>query len=269
MHGPELRDQIAGARAYEELHVPALFKQWCPRLLDAAGVGTGDRLLDVACGTGVLAREAATRVGREGYVTGVDPGRGMLAVARELAPDIEWKEGIAESLPYPDRFFDTIGCQFGLMFFNDRVKALQEMIRVARPGGRVAVAVWDSLENSNAYPVEVRLIQRLAGEAAADALRAPFALGDKDALAALLEGSGVESVSVATHDGTARFPSIRSMVEADLRGWLPVMGVFLDELQIRSILEEAERALANYVTEDGHVVFNSPAHIATGVVAAL
>lgn len=269
MQDANLEDQIAGARAYENLHVPALFKQWCPRVLDAAGVSVGDGVLDVACGTGVLAREAAVRVGAGGSVAGVDPGRGMLAVAKELAPHIEWRAGTAESLPYPDRLFDAVCCQFGFMFFTDRSLALREMIRVLRPGGKLAVAVWDSLENSEAYPVEVELLERLAGVAAANALRAPFVLGNKDALAAMFEDSGVESVAVATHNGTARFPSIRTMVEADLRGWLPVMGVLLKEEQIQEILEEAENALAGYVSDDGQVVFNSPAHIVTGVACAV
>jgi SAM-dependent methyltransferase len=269
MYDTTHEDQIAGARAYENLHVPALFKQWCPRVLDAAGVSVGDRVLDVACGTGVLAREAAVRVGAGGFVAGVDPGRGMLAVAKELAPHIEWREDRAESLPYPDRFFDAVCCQFGLMFFTDRSLALREMSRVLRPGGKLAVAVWDSLENSEAYPIEVELLERLAGVAAANALRAPFVLGNRDALAALFEDSGLDSVAAATHNGTARFPSIRSMVEADLRGWLPVMGVLLEEKQIQKILGEAEKALAGYISDDGQVVFNSPAHIVTGVARAV
>ncbi|MCG6871858.1 MAG: methyltransferase domain-containing protein [Gammaproteobacteria bacterium] len=269
MQDANLEEQIAGARAYENLHVPALFQQWCPWVLDAAGVGVGDRVLDVACGTGALAREAATRVGGGGFVAGVDPGRGMLAVAKELAPAIEWKEAAAESLPFPDRSFDSVCCQFGLMFFTDRSQALREMIRVLKPGGKLAVAVWDSLENSDAYPIEVELLQRLAGEAAANALRAPFVLGDKGALTALFEDSGVESVGVTTRNGTGRFPSIRTMVEADLRGWLPVMGVFLNEEQIEGILEEAERSLADYRTEEGRVVFNASAHIVTGLAGTV
>jgi hypothetical protein len=109
----------------------------------------------------------------------------------------------------------------------------------------------------------VELLQRLAGDAAADALRAPFVLGDTDALTALFEVSGVTAVGIQTEMGTARFPGIRTMVEADLRGWLPVMGVFLQDHQIRNILERAEPALADYVTRDGKVVFDAPAHIVT------
>lgn len=268
MTDANLENQIAGARAYEELHVPALFKQWCPRVLDAAGVRPGHRVLDVACGTGVLAREAATRVGAEGSVAGIDPGQGMLTVAKELAPHLEWREGVAESLPYPDNHFDAVCSQFGLMFFKDRSLALREMLRVLKPDGRLAVAVWEDLDNSEAYPIVVNLLDRLAGSAAAGALRAPFVLGNKEELISLFEQSGVESVAITTHNSTARFPSIRTMVEADLRGWLPVMGVMLSEEQIAQILEAAERALAQYVRPNGQVIFNAPAHIVAGTTRA-
>lgn len=267
MSDPDLHDQIAAATAYEELHVPALFQQWTARVLDAAQVKPGHRVLDVACGTGVLAREAAARVGASGMVAGVDPGAGMLALAERLAPSVEWRQGTAESLPYSDRNFDAVVSQFGLMFFTDRREALREMVRVLAPGGHLAVAVWDALENSAAYPIEVELLERIAGQGAADALRAPFVLGDRQELIALFESAGVPAAVVTTHSGTARFPSIRTMVEADLRGWLPVMGVVLQEKQIQRILEEAQSALARYVTAEGHVVFDSPAHIVTGLKA--
>jgi ubiquinone/menaquinone biosynthesis C-methylase UbiE len=259
-----LDDQIAAATAYEALHVPAIFRQWSGLVLDAAQVDPGDRVLDVACGTGVLAREAASRVGATGRVAGIDPGPGMLAVATRLAPGIEWRHGTAESLPYEDGTFDAVVSQFGLMFFADRRQALREMMRVLTPGGKIAVAVWDTLENSTAYRVEVALLEAKAGRPAADALRAPFVLGDRKELASLFESAGVASPVITTRTGTARFPSVRAMVEADLRGWLPLMGVPLEEEQIQDILAEAEQALAQYVTAEGEAVFDSPAHVVTG-----
>lgn len=264
MSGTASPEEIAAAVAYEDLHVPALFQQWAPRLAAAAQVHPGHRVLDVACGTGVLAREVAMRLSGEGLVVGLDASPGMLAVARQLAPAIEWREGGAESLPFEADSFDAVVSQFGLMFFQDRTRALREMVRVLAPGGRIAVAVWESLENSQAYPIEAALIERLAGQQAADALRAPFVLGDRKALARLFETAGVDSLEITTHRGTARFPSIKTMVEADLRGWLPVMGVTLTEEVIESILEEAEAALDRYVTARGTVEFIAPAHIVTG-----
>jgi len=257
-------DEVAAASAYEDLHVPALFEQWAARVADTAQIRDGDQVLDVACGTGILAREAASRVGPHGSVAGLDPNPGMLAVAERMAPGIQWREGVSEALPYEDDSFDAVVSQFGLMFFTDRGAALREMIRVLVPRGRIAVAVWESLERSQAYPTEVELLEQIAGSQAADALRAPFVLGDRTELRELFQGAGVDSVTVATHRGTARFPSVRTMVEADLRGWLPVMGVVLPEDQIQRILEEADRALSHYVTAEGTVEFDSPAHIVSG-----
>jgi len=260
------RDGIDAAKAYESLHVPGLFRQWAPRVLDSLPVPLepGGQVLDVACGTGVLAREAVPRVGSTGFVAGVDLDPGMLAVAAELSPTVEWRRAAAESLPYPDGSFDVVVSQFGLMFFSDRRKALGEMLRVLRPEGTLGVAVWERLERSAAYPLEVELLERLAGPRAADALRAPFVLGDREKLKSLFESAGVKSIGISTIVGTGRFPSVRSMVEADLRGWLPLMGVVLEEPLIQRIVAEAETALAQYVTPGGRVVFDSPAHIVTG-----
>jgi SAM-dependent methyltransferase len=261
MSDPTLQQQIDAARAYESLHVPALFREWAPRVLDAAEVEAGERVLDVACGTGVLAREALKRTAPGGFVAGVDPAPGMLAVADELAPEIEWRPGVAEDIPYPPETFDAVVSQFGLMFFTDRTRAIRDMVRVLKPGGSLAVAVWDTLENSDAYREEVALLDRVGGKAAGDALRAPFVLGHIPDLAQLFRDAGVDGIAVTTFTGTARFPDIRTMVESDLRGWLPVMGVNLSETQMQQILAEAESALKDYLTPKGTVAFEAPAHI--------
>lgn len=112
-----------------------------------------------------------------------------------------------------------------------------------------------------AYAAEVALLERLAGRPAADALRAPFVLGNRDDVLPMFTNAGVASVAITTHLGTAQFPSIRVMVEADLRGWLPVMGVVLTEEQIEGVLREAETQLARYVGSDGRVAFDVRAHV--------
>jgi len=263
MSEPTLQAQIDAANAYEALFVPALFGQWAPKVAEAAQIQPGQRALDVACGTGILARELTSRLGSSGRVAGIDPSPGMVAVAKHLAPAVEWREGVAESLPFPDQSFDAVVSQFGLMFFTDRRQALREMLRVLAPGGHLAVAVWDSLDNIPAFARLVALLEQTAGRRAADALRAPFALGDRRELDTLVTESGVAPAEITTHHGMARFPDIRTMVEAELRGWLPVMGVILTEDHIGRILQEAEHALSSYATTDGRVTFQLSAHLVT------
>ena len=260
--------EIVAAKAYEEFFVPALFGPWASRVAARAQLQTGQHVLDVACGTGVLARETASRVVPTGFVAGVDPSAGMLAVARELAPTIEWRRATAEALPYPDQRFDAVVSQFGLMFFGDRLRALHEMGRVLKAGGRLVVAVWASLDRAPAYAAEVALLERVAGTQAAEALRAPFALGDADELRRLIASAGIREATITTEVGVARFSSIRFMVEADLRGWLPVMGVNLSEEQIQRTLQEAEHALGSYVTPSGAMVFDLSAHLVSGTTSS-
>jgi SAM-dependent methyltransferase len=261
MTEPTRDELIDAANAYEALFVPALFRQWAPRVADAAAIRDGQRVLDVACGTGILAREAESRVGAEGHVVGLDPNPGMLAVAARLAPDVEWREGVAESLPFAGGSFDAVVSQFGLMFFRDRRQALQEMRRVLAAGGRLVLAVWNSLDEIPAYASLVTLLEEMAGRQAADALRAPFVLGDRGRLSMLAVEAGMAAAAIQTLPGVAEFPSIRTMVEADLRGWLPVMGVILSDDHIEAILRQAERTLAAYETPDRRMSFPISAHL--------
>jgi SAM-dependent methyltransferase len=261
MKKSEIQEHIESARAYEALFVPALFGEWAPRVLDAAKIQDGDAILDVACGTGILARQANVRTGAEGKVAGIDPGPGMIAVASELEDRIDWREGVAEDLPFPDESFDAVVSQFGMMFFTDRPKAIQEMQRVLMPGGRMAVLVWSGLDRNPAYAAEVELLESYAGSAAADALRAPYVLDNEQALVSLFKQSGVSSPKLSILAGLANFPSIRTMVEADLMGWLPVMGVNLAEDTINKVLEKADGALSAYSDSQGRAVFDVSAFL--------
>lgn len=127
------------AHAYEDLFVPALFAQWVPVLLRHAGVAEGQDVLDVACGTGVVARGALEQVGESGRVRGIDLNPAMIDVARECAPQVEWSVGDAADLPYDDDSCDAVVCQSALFFFPDPAQACREMARVLRPGGTLAL----------------------------------------------------------------------------------------------------------------------------------
>ena len=253
--------QVAAADAYERLFVPAEFQEWAGRVADAASLRPGDRVLDVACGTGALTREAARRVGDDRRVAGVDRAPGMLAVAARHRPAIRWCLGDAVSLPFADRTFDAVVSQFGLMYFSDRLRAIGEMRRVLVPGGRLAVAVWDRLENTPAYAALVALLERRAGRTAADALRLPFSLGDATALRRLFADAGVSDVRVTTITGRGGFPDTRSMIEAEIVAWMPVVGVEIPDDVGRQLIEEGSETLRAYTRPDGSVSFDSPGHV--------
>lgn len=259
------RGQVAAtaAEVYESFFLPALFDQWAGRLLDAANVSSGDRVIDVGCGTGIVARNAISRVGPEGRVVGVDPNEGMLAVASKT-PGIEWATGVAEDIPFDNNSFDVVASQFAMMFFDDRPTALSEMSRVLVPGGRVAIATWASLDDTPGYASMVALLDRLFGTDAGDALRAPYNMGDPQVLEELLSAE-FENVVVEKIKGAARFDSIEAWVHTDVRGWTLSD---MSEENYQRLLEAAESELARYVGDDGGVRFPAPALIATGAAAA-
>ena len=194
--------QLTGNAAdrYQRYLVPAVFAPWAADLLERAGLQPNDRVLDVACGTGVVTRLAAQRVGEGGTVAGLDFSVDMLAVARALPPApgpvIDWREGNAMSLPFSSQAFHIVLCQQGLQFFSDGAKALREMHRVLVPDGRVAVSIWHGLSKNPYTAVLFNAIARHLSAGLAEEIREPFAFGEPDELRSLLVTSGFRGITI-------------------------------------------------------------------------
>ncbi|QFI68703.1 class I SAM-dependent methyltransferase [Sinorhizobium alkalisoli] len=255
-----LEEERSPAEIYDAHFVPALFVQWGPVVAAEAAVQKGDRVLDVACGTGALALAAAAIAGPSGSVVGLDANPDMLAVARRKPGQIEWLEGKAEALPFPDNGFDVVVSQFGFMFFEDKSKALAEMMRVLRPGGRLAVAVCHAVENSPGYHAFALLLDRLFGKAVGDAFRAPFSLGDVGRLQEICRQAGLMGAEIVQRNGKVRFKSIDALVSTE-RACVWTLGGVLTDQQFEVLLKESETALRPFVINGGKIEFDMPSLI--------
>jgi ubiquinone/menaquinone biosynthesis C-methylase UbiE len=194
--------QVSGsaAESYERFAVGRLFRQLAERFLEGVPLKPGDRVLDVACGTGIVARVAAPRVAPSGKVVGFDLNEGMLAVARacsaEEGTSIAWKQGDATALPFADGEFDVVLCQQGLQFVPDKARALAEMRRVVAPGGVIALGVFGAVNRFDGALAEA--LAEYVDDKVAKLSLARFALGDLGTLRPLLEQAGLDAIDVRT-----------------------------------------------------------------------
>lgn len=260
------RPSSHAAEMYERYIVPYLVGPWTPGLVALAALQPGERVLDVACGTGVAARIAAHKVGKAGRVTGLDVSPGMLEVARDLpAPSgaaITWIECSAASMPLKDATHDAVLCQQGLQFFPDKSAALREMHRVLRPGGRLALSVW---KQANPYSAAVRAaVGRHIGREAAARLQTATSLGDPEALRRLILDAGFLDVHIYTHEMTIRLPPVEEFLPRQLAS-MPIAGAVaaLSEEERAALVKDVSAAVQSYVDRDG-VVFPNEANVATG-----
>jgi SAM-dependent methyltransferase len=192
---------------YERYFVPAIGKPTATRVLEFAALHTGERVLDVACGTGILARLAAKQVGDEGRIAGLDLNPGMLEVARSVTDEsveIDWHQGSAESMPLPGESFDVVVCELGLQFMADKRGALCEMFRVLAPGGRLIVGVAGP--TPKLFDVLGVALSRHISPETGPFVRAVFSLHDDDELTDLVGGAGFHDVSVKSKVCTLKLP---------------------------------------------------------------
>jgi ubiquinone/menaquinone biosynthesis C-methylase UbiE len=214
--------QVEGSAAelYQRHLVPAVTAGWAAGLLDRVGLRRGERVLDVACGTGVVARLAAERVGRTGRVAGIDINAAMLGVGRSLPAGpgarIGWVQGSVLSLPFAEASQDVVLCQLGLQFVPDRPAALAQMRRVLMPGGRLGLNVYGPIEHNPAAFALAQALDRRLGPDASVTKRAEHALADAALLRTLAAEAGFRQIKIVTETRTVRFASVFDYVRIQL-----------------------------------------------------
>lgn len=210
------------AESYEATLVPVVFEPWAEELIRRARPRNSEHVLDLACGTGIVTRQLARSGIAFGGLTGADHNAGMLAVARarvmDRGIDAEWVEADAGELPFPDNRFDLAFCQQALQFFLDRPRALRELRRVMKEGGRVAFCVQRELSVNPMLKSQAEALDKNVGPQASAAVRDICGLPDGDEIRALFEQAGFEDVEVESVSLTLHHPDGRSFAAGAMGG---------------------------------------------------
>ncbi len=258
------RTTFSGSAAanYQRFFVPAIATPVSTELIGAADLRPGERVVDVACGTGLIARLAAERVGPSGSVTGVDVSPQMIDVARTVdAPGIDWRVADAATLPLGDASCDVATCQMGLMFMEDRFAAVSEMRRVLVPGGRVVVNTPGVIQ-----PVFASMEQALVDHISPDLggfVGAVFSMHEPAAVASLLHDAGLEDVAVTETSATLRLPPPAEFLWQYLS--LTPLGQFVDQAPAaaRAAMEQQVVSQWQPFVADGLTMVEQPMLVAT------
>lgn len=256
------------AEIYESILVPAMYEEWAKISVESAKPRTGDRALDVACGTGVVARVLSQKVGTPGEVMGLDCDPMMIATARtacrgKVVAPIEYDQGSATAIPYEDDKFEVVICQQGLPYFSNRATAIREMYRVMNPGGRLAVLVWRGIEYSPAFRVLAAVLDHYLGKEAGDSIRSGFVMDNADELRTLLVQSSFRRAEIEEVTAMAHFASVDDFFRSQVIGTqLADQLAALDAPQRAELFTVLANALKPLVTDDG-LTFPMGAHLIT------
>jgi ubiquinone/menaquinone biosynthesis C-methylase UbiE len=246
----------SAAELYEHNMVPAVFQPFAEDLVDRADLKSGQRVLDIACGTGIVVRLASPTLAPSERVVGLDRNASMLDVARRIAEQrgaaIEWVEADATAMPLPDSDFDAVLCQFGIPYFPDRPKALTEMYRVLKPGGRLTANVLRAIAFNPGYHVFAQVLDRHVSDKAAATRKAPFQLWNREEIRGLVEGARFQQVAINLSVRVTRFPSAEAMVRMMMAG--TPLGAEMANADARvtaKVIDDVASGLADYEDDFG------------------
>lgn len=251
---------LAVAENYEKNVVTYTTSLFAAFLIEHANPQPGEHVVDIACGTGIIARRTAPSVGTNGTVVAVDINPAMLTVGGSLPkPEgaiIEWRKGDAQALPLPDNAFNLALCSAGLQFFPDRPTAVREMYRVLQPGGRVGVCVARSIElNPASYLIWGTIARHL--NTTPEKLTPAFSLGNAEELRKLFESAGFVDVALFSCSGIVREPrnphliaSIFTSLPSSVVPAFAAMGIEERNTLAQAVESEIGPELQNYVEGD-------------------
>lgn len=255
---------------YERYLVPAITSIWAADLIDRIGPKPEDSILDLACGTGAVARLAAKRIA-SGLVVGLNSNGGMLAVAGSVPKaggvSIGWLQASALSLPFDDGSFNLVLCQLGLQFFPDRPLAIREMKRVLVPLGRVALSVYSAIERTPAASAFARALDQRLGPHASRIKRAEHIFPVAGEVGALMTREGFEQINLNTVTKRITFPSVLDYVRLQLiatpmAGLLGDRGAVERESIVQDVAADTESLLDPEMLRGGRLSFPQEAHVA-------
>jgi ubiquinone/menaquinone biosynthesis C-methylase UbiE len=249
------------AESYEANFVPQLFAGLAPPLLDAARLRPGQRVLDVCCGTGIVARPAADRIGTTARIVGLDRNAAMLTVARRVRPELEWRQGDAQALPFGDGEFDVVTCQSGLMFVPDAPKAVREMARVLASGGTLAVQLWSAPNRQPGFRPMADAVARHAGPASVELISSYFRLGEPAEFAEMCRAAGLADPATSRNPVTLRAGSIDDYVTTEVES-TPLVSQISDEVYGK-IRADAHVGLAPYCDDAGRLAIPMEVYFVT------
>jgi ubiquinone/menaquinone biosynthesis C-methylase UbiE len=259
------RWQLEGAAAelYERHLVSAVTALWAADLVQRVDVRAGDRVLDIACGTGVVARAAAERAGDGGHVSGLDINPAMLAVARSASAEVDFVQGSAVALPFDDGSFEVVLCQLGLQFFPDRAKALAQMHRVLVGEGRLGLSVYGPIEHNPGTLALAQALDHHLGTAASQTKRAEHVLPYATLVHKLVADAGFRDITITTETKLVRFASVSEWVNVQLTA-TPLASLLADQLARRGMTDKITGAVVEALQPydvDGGLEFPQEAHV--------